>query len=565
MGGGLMQLIAYGPQDIYLTGNPQITFFKVVFKRHTNFSIEPIQQSWNSTADFGRSVTCIINRTGDLISNMHVVISLPVIDACSNIIWGYVNRLGHALINETKVEIGGQLIDEQYGDWLNIWYELTVVDMKESYMNMIGDIPSLTNINTLAKPAYNLYIPLQFWFNRHYGLALPIIALQYHDIRISVQLNDWVNIINYRGSNVPITPVMTNCFLLIDYIYLDSDERKKFAQVSHEYLIEQLQFNGSEVLTSQYNTYKLNFNHPCKYIVWTPHLDMYYNRNLWLTHMNVTNGNWKNATDLFAKLMSISCSTIPPGVTTILTPTIDSSGIFLPAAYCIDLSNNPIKQGGIVSLYNYPTGGFTQTMLSKVKIMWIVDNVLYDISGNITMIQIVLDNGIIISNTLSSQDISIPINILSIGANKTALAIFNLYGISILNNFVYSNFLDGTDNPVIQAKIQLNGHDRFQILDGNYFNYVQPYQFFSNTPVDGINVFSFALKPQEYQPTGTCNFSRIDNASLEVNLGLYNTTTDQSSYSMYLGNNYNSLLNIYTSNYNVLRIMSGMAGLAFVN
>ena len=137
MGGGLIQLIAYGPQDIYLTGNPQITFFKVVFKRHTNFSIEPSEQSWNAVGNFGRTISCIINRSGDLVSNMHVVVSLPAIDACSNIVWGYVSRLGHAIISSTKVEIGGQLIDEQYNDWLNIWYELTVLDQKNSYMNMI--------------------------------------------------------------------------------------------------------------------------------------------------------------------------------------------------------------------------------------------------------------------------------------------------------------------------------------------------------------------------------------------------------------------------------------------
>ena len=287
-----MQLVAYGAQDIYLTGNPQITFFKVVFKRHTNFSIEPVEQSWNASGDFGKKLTCVVNRTGDLLYNMHVVVSLPAIDA-SNISWGYVNRLGHALISDTTIEIGGQVIDEQYGDWLNIWYELAHKTGQEaSYAAMIGDVPQMTNINMYSKPVYNLYIPLQFWFNRHCGLALPIIALQYHDVRIFVQFNTWANCVNYVGATAPPAVSMANSFLLIDYVYLDSDERKKFAQSAHEYLIEQVQFYGSETITKTENTYKLNFNHPCKYIIWALHLDRYINRNLWLTHANYTNGDW---------------------------------------------------------------------------------------------------------------------------------------------------------------------------------------------------------------------------------------------------------------------------------
>ena len=565
MGGGLMQLVAYGAQDIYLTGSPQITFFKVVYKRHTNFSIEPIEQNWNSAGDFGRSVTCVVNKTGDLLSNMHVVISLPAVDASSNLSWGYVNRLGHALIAETKVEIGGQLIDEQFGDWLNIWYELTVQGQQNSYSNMIGDVPQLTNINNMAKPAYILYIPLQFWFNRHSGLALPILALQYHDVRVSVKLNTWANCVNYYGTNAPPVQIMTNCFLLIDYIYLDSDERKRFAQASHEYLIEQLQFYGSEIITGLDSTYKLNFNHPCKYVIWAPHLDRYYNRNLWLSHANITNNNWTQASNLFAKLMVVACSAPPTGTTTTIVPVITSTEIILPAVYINPNYLSTLVLGGIIELNTIPTGGFTQTMLNKVEIKWIVDTIIYDTNGNPSQVYLVLDNGIVVINNLAIVDISQPYSILSASANTTAMLVLNSYCVSIINQFNYGNFIDGTNNPIVQAKIQLNGHDRFQILDGNYFNYVQPFQFFSNTPVDGINTFSFALRPEEYQPTGTCNFSRIDTATLQVIVGLNNTPTDSYTYAPYIGTNYASLLNIYATNYNVFRIVSGMGGLAYQN
>jgi hypothetical protein len=176
MGGGLMQLVAYGAQDVYLTGSPQITFFKKVYRRHTNFSVEPIPQTFNGAADFGRTVTCTINRSGDLITNMYVQVNLNSVAAGTS--FGYVRRLGHAIVQHYKVEIGGSKIDEQYGDWLNIWYELShKVGQERGYARMIGDVPELTTIDATGKPQYQLYVPLQFWFNKEDGLALPLIAL----------------------------------------------------------------------------------------------------------------------------------------------------------------------------------------------------------------------------------------------------------------------------------------------------------------------------------------------------------------------------------------------------
>ena len=248
MGGGLMQLVAYGAQDVYLSGNPQITFFKVVYRRHTNFAVEPIPQTWNGASDFGRTVTCNINRNGDLITNMYVVVHLAKVPSTSSgTAWGYVNRLGHAMIENIKIEIGGSIIDEHYGDWLNIWYELThKAGQTRGYAKMIGDTPELTDITSLPKNEYFLYIPLIFWFNRNNGLALPLIALQYHDVRITLKFRSQADCINYSGSDAPefTNPLIKDSYLLIDYVYLDSEERKRFAQATHEYLIEQLQFTG---------------------------------------------------------------------------------------------------------------------------------------------------------------------------------------------------------------------------------------------------------------------------------------------------------------------------------
>lgn len=556
MSGGLMQLVAYGAQDVYLSGNPQITFFKVVYRRHTNFAVEPIQQTWNGAADFGRTVTCNINRNGDLITNMHLAVRLAA-TAVNSVAWGYVNRLGHAMVQETKIEIGGSKIDEQYGDWLNVWYELThKVGQERGYAAMIGDVDSLKTMSTAAKRAYQLYVPLQFWFNRNNGLALPLIALQYHDVRVTVQFRDLASCVNYAGTTAPtLSGVMADSYLLIDYVYLDSEERKRFAQSTHEYLIEQLQFTGSESLTAVSNKYRLNFNHPCKFLAWVPHLERHSTRTAWVAWAD--NGDWAAARDRFAKAISLAASA---GVA------VDTAN----GRLTVTLATAPTV-GDLVEPVKAAVGGVTAAMLAKVEVKFVagLDNTtcrIADLGGAASAAAIcaeALNNCIVVRNELNMEDLSTTLATL-VGSNTGGpSAVLNGLAVSVVNHFNYGNFVDGSDNPVVNAKLQLNGHDRFQARDGAYFNYVQPWQHFSNTPADGVNVYSFALKPEEHQPSGTCNFSRIDNATLQMDLGKYNASAD--NYMSHLGSSSNSLVNIYTVNYNVLRVMSGMAGTAYSN
>jgi hypothetical protein len=555
MGGGLMQLVAYGAQDVYLSGNPQITFFKVVYRRHTNFSVEPIQQVWNGAADFGRTVTCNINRNGDLITNMYVAVLLKEV-AAGPTAWGYVSRLGHAMVQECKVEIGGSKIDEQYGDWLNIWYELThKVGQERGYAKMIGDVEHLTEVSKSAKRPYQLYIPLQFWFNRNNGLALPLIALQYHDVRVTVEFRAANTLVNYSGSTAPsVMPAMQDCYLLIDYVYLDSEERKRFAQASHEYLIEQLQYTGAESLSGSNQKYRLNFNHPSKYLVWAPQLERHYTRTNWVAY--AFDGDWNTAKDRFAKVVVAACAdglVVVSGSTN--TVTVSSTGTV----------------GDLVSTSNQtPVGsGMPLSLLSKVDVKFVLQSttgLLATANTPDELARELLDNAVVTRNELTMEDMSLTLAQLAGSANGHVLALLNLFKVSVVNYHNYGNFVDGSDNPVYEAKLQLNGHDRFQERDGHYFNYVQPYQHFSNTPADGINVYSFALKAEEHQPSGTCNFSRIDNATLQVRCGLHNDGNDNNYVNTYVGGtSSNSLLNIYTVNYNVLRVMSGMAGTAYSN
>jgi len=435
MGGGLLQLVAYGAQDVYLTGNPQITFFKVVYRRHTNFAIESIMQTYNGTAQYGSSITCTISRNGDLINRTYVEVEVPglayVEDTATSL---YVNYLGLKLLKSVTVEIGGQQIDKHYSDWLFIWNELSLPAGKRyGYDKMVG-ANGMALSTPLATTSSKLYIPLEFWFCRNVGLALPLIALQYHEVKFKIDFaeKDEVSIL-YKEAEaaVPSTGTageqgytpgtdeimhepsglastagdITRVDIWVDYIYLDTDERRKFAQLSHEYLIEQLQYTGEESYSTQV---RLNFNHPCKELIWV--------------------SKW-------------------PG---------DKGST----------SKNPVLQWNNYSTENDAT-------------------------------------------------------------------------------------VDGP-NPVTTAHIRLNGNDRIAPRDGTYFDKIQPYQHHTNVPKNGgINLYSFAIKPEEHQPSGTLNMSRIDSAVLALKI----TNSDKKT-----GN-----LQIYAVNYNVLRILSGMGGLAYSN
>jgi len=462
-GGGLMQLVAYGAQDVYLTGNPQITFFKVVYRRHTNFAMEAIENPFNGSPGFGKRVTCTIQRNGDLIHRMYLQATLPSVSVQSTDGSGasfrWLNWVGHNLVKAVEIEIGGQRIDKHYGNWLHIWNELTQEAGKQAgYAKMVGNVPQLTNLifqggapceNDCAAgeplsspeglscaPAYTLYIPLQFWFCRNPGLSLPLIALQYHEVRINLDFNDlrnlcWDSTPGATDPNAVRTRVaaanLQAASLYVDYIYLDTDERRKFAQVSHEYLIETLQFTGAESITSSANKLKLNFNHPCKELVWVVQRDSF-----------------------------VSCD---------------------PAVVGEWKGQQP---------FNFSD-------------WW--DRCVHESGYSVTRVE-----GM---------------------AGK---------------------------NPVITALLQLNGHDRFQTREGDYFNLVQPYQHHTNVPAVGINVYSFALQPEQHQPSGTCNLSRIDNTTLLL------TVSNNA-----VGTNTSSSVYVFATNYNVLRVMSGMGGLAYSN
>ena len=268
MTGGLIQLVAVGVQDIYLIGNPQISFFKTVYKKYTNFSMESIQQPIDGRTDFGQQVEITIQRKGDLVKDIIFEILLPILP--SGYYWA--NGIGNVLIKQVDLEIGGQLIDRHYSEWLDIWHQLTISEgLIGAYNGMIGNYNAKSSLEANAKSPLRLYVPMCFWFNRDYSLTLPLIALQYHDIVLKVQIRDLNSCYRNNTNTTLLSGYQLSVFnAWVDYIHLDMEERRKYAQNTHEFLIEQLQFDGAEFISKGSNSVskKLTFNHPVKELYW---------------------------------------------------------------------------------------------------------------------------------------------------------------------------------------------------------------------------------------------------------------------------------------------------------
>ncbi len=575
-----MQLVAYGAQDVYLTGNPQITFFKVVYRRHTNFAMETIEETMSGNIGFNRKTSVTIIRNGDLASECYLKVSLGAVTAATGkVCW--CRRLGHNLINSVSVSIGGSQIDKQYSQWLDLWYELThTTDQERGYLTMIGDVPALTELQT-ALPAATLYIPLQFWFNRNTGLTLPLIALQYHEVRLDFEFNNWTNLMCWTGatnlSSVVTSAPTLDASLLVNYVYLDSEERRRFAQVGHEYLIEQVQFTGSEQVppasnsTSTKGNYRLGFNHPTKEIVWAVVGGNWVNGSAYLAYKNTVEDVLAEAAHNFATSL-FTVGTAPAGSTSV-NVTMDGAynlmgsavniTTLLSTATGLNASNtnagtvytqfSQTGAGGALLMVTNPFGS-TSASPFQGALTDILITLTADASGNLA-----IDSVTVNAHSLTMRDVSIPVSVLTATQDYRVSTATDVHVNHPTN---YGLLLDGSVNPVTDALIQLNGQDRFDHQSGDYFNYVQTYQHHTRTPADGVNVYSFALHPEQHQPSGSCNLSRIDNTQLNLQFSDRTYTTGATQLNFWVGD---TQLYVFAFSYNVLRVMSGMGGLAYSN
>ena len=462
MAGGLMQLVAYGAQDVYLTGQPKVTFFQAVYKRHTNFAMENIQQTVNGTPSNSGRVSVTIARNGDLVGNMYVSLLPSVSATTSNNITFDTCWIAERALADIEMTIGGQRIDKHYQAWWRLYSEVFLGESdKYAWGKMTSCAVSPANVGAGASNGNQgrVYLPLLFFFNRNPGLYLPLIALQYHEVRLDFDLSA------YYGSYFSTTDFQ----VWANYVYLDTEERRRFAQKGHEYLIEQVQHTGGDAIQTANDSaqlIRLSFNHPVKEFVWC-----------------YVNSNYGNSQASLNSLWNFSTSTQNVQVTCNTSAFVNSNNYVLA------------HLSGMPHLYFNGTGGAQKTpegvTITGQTYNWIEEGVP-----------------------------SVPYQ----------------YEVGPLNQF----------------KIILNGQDRFKEQLGKYFNQYQPFVYHSGTPYPGIYVYSFALQPEEHQPTGTCNFSRIDNAQVSVSIKSCMTANSPQQ-------------KLFAVNYNILRIQSGMGGLAFSN
>ena len=486
MTGGLLELVAKGSQDIFLTGNPSVTFFKSIYKKHTNFSFESVQQSMVGDQNFGKLLNCKIERKGDLLSGITLEIDLPLIESENQEIAGttkyleWIDSIGHYIIEEVSINVGEQEIDKQYGEWMEIWNELTLNEEHSSgYKQMVG------KTGTRIKDKTTLIIPLQFWFCRNIGLALPLIALQYHEIKLFLKLRNFedlwhqdiasfnvsrntTGVIEIKDSNLNFEDNLpAKHYSGISIIWKDDMEENKISIVN-----DALEFvDNNKKLKLEGNSY----------------------------------------TEKTGEIYIIKFKPIKPEK--IEDIRIFCDYIYLDVAerkyFAKNSHNYLIEQVQFNGVDDYKKG--TITLKS-------------DLEFNHPCKEIIWVNQLKINNKLNQ-----------------------------LNN--YSNGVIVNDNmnnndTIEDAILMVNGQDRFIKRKGKYFRLLVPYQRHTRTPDKYIYVYSFALNPEQIQPSGSCNFSRLDNSELLINMT--NDTQD-------------SQLRVYATNYNILKIINGMGGLAYSN
>ena len=524
MGGGLLQLVAYGAQDAYITGNPHITFWKVLYKRHTNFAMEAFRVNFTGSPQYGQRVVAIVNRNADLMYKTYLEVQLPDTQT-TDVKWSaaYERRLGYQLLKKIEVEIGGQIIDTHYGEWLFLWENLTSnFDNSVKLDSMLGGYlggTETTAISCGGRPAI-LYIPLQFWFCRNPGLALPLIALQYHEVRINVTLSPATDLVTARtpGSTTvsaaaALLPNLKDMALYIDYIYLDVDERRRFAQQSHEYLIDQLQFGLQQTLTTASARIDLTLNHPVKELVW-----------------------------VFQDARKTDCG----------SDLTRNMGFTQPFSYDDIVNRCRLQINGQdrfderygdyfwrVQPYQHHTGGafwptraqvVAQSPTTFTYVCSVVGDVL-TVTGTGTA---VLPSGstyvTIVEGCTVQGTVLAPGTIISAFGSGSGLGASTTYNLS---------------EPALSNSTSFTA--TFTVPNVNFTPHENP-----------INVYSFALQPEEHQPSGTCNFSRIDTTTLVFDSIATSGLAKPSKTTPFN-------FRMYAVNYNIFRVMSGMGGLAYSN
>lgn len=516
MTGGIIELVAKGHHDILLTDNPEITFFKIVYKRHTNFSIESIKQKFSNKLNFGGKASCVLSKVGDLVGDLALIVVLPKIssnqnnkegcDKFKNFAW--VKKIGFALIKSIYIDIGGQKIDEHYGDWMNIWYELTG-NKDRGFNKLIGNIKELTDFSE-TKDSYTLYIPIKFWFCGNSGLAIPIVNLQYSQVKITVELNEveslyittpthyiktYDDICNFEQFEY-ITQTIDGAESIGIFIGFDINEKKlyytKISTNTFKGIPNPFNKNDKEIIETNTNKYKI--------IGFTSKFEI--NPDI--------KGNEIIVSDFIGNLNLNDCYLLVDYI--YLDGDERRKFVLTSHEYIIDYVKLAVNK-------NISSNYFSENLLLNnpcIELFWIFQ-LKY------------------LNNTKFSSKKS---------------QYFDKFNYT--NNYKYVNDKLIGSNNILKTKLLLNGTDRFQERNGDYFNMTQTYQNHRNSDFVGINTYSFSLFPDDIQPSGTCNMSKIDQISMD-----FFVNKDIS----YINN---GLLRVYSKHINILKISNGLGALAFV-
>lgn len=512
MTGGLIQLVAYGIQDMYLTKDPQITFFKTVYRRHTNFSIEVIPQPFIHKAEFGKKITCTISKSGDLLEKLYLVVTLPkvpqFIDENGNVDkiykFAWAERIGFAIINKIEIEIGGQIIDRHYGEWLNILYELYGPRTK-GFDKMIGNVPELTSF-TNGKKEYKLFIPLQFWFCKYSNSALPLINLKYNDVKIHVEFNSFDKCHIISPSHYIETEQDLVNYLYNEYIEQIVDGNKAHGRfIHHDFITKRMYYlrqsrnkfqsiqDSVQILNDQTIDKIINLSKNSKYLI-------------------------KGLTSNFETFARIN--SVEKAYSTTQLKYIDIKDCFILANY-IFLDED-----------------------ERIRFLQKQQDYLID--------QTVLNTEKVIESTN---------NMIKVEANHPCKQITWVTNIDYFRDKTINSHYNYTDNYnkkngkslIEKTTILFNGHERLKYRDSKYFNYVQPYESSKYGISEGIYTYLFSINPNDFQPSGSCNLSKIDNINIQFMM-------NQS-----ININNPAKCRCYVTSYNILRIANGISSLLFIN